>query len=561
MRIEQYFLMTDYSLWEVILNARKNELKARGTLLRALPDKHQLKFNTHKDAKTLMEAIEKRFGGNTKTKKVQKTLLKQQYKNFTGSSSESLDQIHDRLQKLISQLEILGVSLSQEDINLKFLRSLPSDWRTHTLIWRNKTDLEEQSLDDLFNSLKLYEAEVKSSSSTSTTTQNITFVSSSNTDNTNEPVSAAASVFAVSAKISVSPILNVDSLSNAEGTLCKGVYDWSFQAKEEPTNYALMAFSSLSSSSDNEIRDNALVSLRQTLKKAKQERDDLKLKYQSGNGYHAVPPPYTGTFMPPKPDLVFNNAPNNVKTDHLTFNVKLTPTKPDQDLSHTHRPSAPIIDDWVSDFEDESETTTTQNVPSFVQSTEQKMAQPTTRNHAQRGNHKHYARMSLSNPQRHVVLTAVLTQSKPVPITAVRPVTTSVPKTSVTRPSQAKIVFTRTNSPPRRHINRSPSPKANNFTLKVTAVKAPMFNDVQTMNYQPVTADNQSNLSTGVQEQFDAEKAGEESDQHYVLFPVWSFGSTNPQNTDGDVTFDEKEPEFEGRKSESEVNVSPSSSA
>nr|GEU84318.1 reverse transcriptase domain-containing protein [Tanacetum cinerariifolium] len=133
MRIEQYFLMTDYSLWEVILNgdspiptrvvdgvvqpvayttteqrfAKKNELKARGTLLMDLPDKHQLKFNIHKDAKSLMEAIEKRFGGNKKTKKVQKTLLKQQYKNFNGSSFESLDQIHDRLQKLISQLEIL----------------------------------------------------------------------------------------------------------------------------------------------------------------------------------------------------------------------------------------------------------------------------------------------------------------------------------------------------------------------------------------------------------------------------------------------------------------------
>nr|GFA44598.1 putative ribonuclease H-like domain-containing protein [Tanacetum cinerariifolium] len=79
--------------------AGKNKLKARGTLLMALPNKHQLKFNIHKDAKTLMEAIEKRFGGNKETKKVQKTLLKQQYENFTGSSSESLDQIYDRLQK------------------------------------------------------------------------------------------------------------------------------------------------------------------------------------------------------------------------------------------------------------------------------------------------------------------------------------------------------------------------------------------------------------------------------------------------------------------------------
>nr|GEV36009.1 ribonuclease H-like domain-containing protein [Tanacetum cinerariifolium] len=145
MRIEQYFLMTDYSLWEVILNgdspvptrlvegvaqpvapttieqklARKNELKARGTLLMALPENHQLNFNSHKDAKSLMEAIEKRFSGNTKTKKVQKTLLKQQFENFFGSNSKSLDQIHDRLQKLVSQLEIHGVSLSQEDVNLK----------------------------------------------------------------------------------------------------------------------------------------------------------------------------------------------------------------------------------------------------------------------------------------------------------------------------------------------------------------------------------------------------------------------------------------------------------
>nr|GEU36485.1 ribonuclease H-like domain, reverse transcriptase, RNA-dependent DNA polymerase [Tanacetum cinerariifolium] len=175
MRIKQYFLMTDYSLGRL---AKKKELKARGTLLMALPDKHQLKIDIHKDAKTLMEVIEKRFGGNKETKKVQKTPLKQQYEYFTGSSSESLDQIHNR----------------------------------------NKTDLEEQSLDDLFNSLKIYEAEVKSSSSASTFTQNIAFVSSSNTDSTNEPVSVVASVFCASAKIPVSAFPNVDTLRH-EGIL------------------------------------------------------------------------------------------------------------------------------------------------------------------------------------------------------------------------------------------------------------------------------------------------------------------------------------------------------
>nr|GFA41142.1 hypothetical protein [Tanacetum cinerariifolium] len=160
--------------------ARKNELKACGNLLMALPDKHQLKFNSHKDAKTLMEAIEKRFGRNTETKKVQKTHLKQQFKNFTGFSSEGLDQIHDRLQNLVSQLEIHRVSLSQEDVNLKFL---------HT--------------------------EVKQSYSTGTASQNLAFVSTSHTDSTTCSVSAAASVSAACAKLPASPLPNVDSLSNA----------------------------------------------------------------------------------------------------------------------------------------------------------------------------------------------------------------------------------------------------------------------------------------------------------------------------------------------------------
>nr|GFD32365.1 hypothetical protein [Tanacetum cinerariifolium] len=79
-------------------------------------------------------------------------------------------------------------------------------------------------------------------------------------------------------------------------------------------------------------------------------------RYHSGDGYHAIPPPYIETFMPPKPDLVFHNAPNVNKIIHTAFNVKLSPTKPDTSLSHTHRPSSPIIEDWVSDSMDDSET-------------------------------------------------------------------------------------------------------------------------------------------------------------------------------------------------------------
>nr|GEV62654.1 reverse transcriptase domain-containing protein [Tanacetum cinerariifolium] len=239
--------------------------------------------------------------------------------------------------------------------------------------------------------------------------------------------------------------------------------------------------------------------------------------------------------MPPKPNLVFNNAPNGVESDHSAFTVKLSLTKPDQDLSHPIRPSTPIIKDWISDSEDESETKAPQNVPSFVQPTEQvkiprpsvqhvetsipvatskpaspkpsngkrknrkacfvcksldhlikdcdyyekKIAPPTARNHAHRGNHKHDAPMTHQNPQTHMVIAAILTQSKPVPITAVRPVTTAVSKIKVTRPRHAKHIFTKPKSPIRRHLNRSPSPKANNFPLRVTAVKAPVVNAAQ----------------------------------------------------------------------------------
>ncbi|GKD70874.1 hypothetical protein Tco_1324964, partial [Tanacetum coccineum] len=96
---------------------RRLELKARNTLLMGIPNEHQLKFYSIKDAKSLLQAIKKMFGGNATTKKTQRNLLKQEYENFTASSSEVLDQTFDRLQKLIRQLEIHGESISQEDVN------------------------------------------------------------------------------------------------------------------------------------------------------------------------------------------------------------------------------------------------------------------------------------------------------------------------------------------------------------------------------------------------------------------------------------------------------------
>ncbi|GKF18598.1 hypothetical protein Tco_0063516, partial [Tanacetum coccineum] len=93
-----------------------------------------LKFNSIKDAKLLLEPVEKRLGGNAATKKTQRNLLMQQYENFTDPSSEMLDQTFDRIQKLVSQLELLDEKLSQEDVNQKLLRSLSPEWNTHAVV-------------------------------------------------------------------------------------------------------------------------------------------------------------------------------------------------------------------------------------------------------------------------------------------------------------------------------------------------------------------------------------------------------------------------------------------
>ncbi|GKB35438.1 hypothetical protein Tco_0880380, partial [Tanacetum coccineum] len=69
--------------------------------------------------------------------------------------------------KIISQLAILGENISQEDLNLKFLRSLPFEWNTHVMVWRNKPDLDTMSFDDLYNNFKIVEQEVKGTTSSS----------------------------------------------------------------------------------------------------------------------------------------------------------------------------------------------------------------------------------------------------------------------------------------------------------------------------------------------------------------------------------------------------------
>ncbi|GJY78806.1 putative ribonuclease H-like domain-containing protein [Tanacetum coccineum] len=188
-RMEQYLTNTDYSLWQVILNGDgpiqvttdengietevppktahallqiQIERKAKSILLLAIPDEYQLRFHGIKDAKSLWAAIKSRFGGNVESKKMQKNVLKQQFENFSVSDTEGLDKAYDRFQKLISLLEV------------------------HALIMRNKDGIDDLDIDDLYNNLKVFEADIKGSSGSSSNSQNVAFLSTEDTSSSNE---------------------------------------------------------------------------------------------------------------------------------------------------------------------------------------------------------------------------------------------------------------------------------------------------------------------------------------------------------------------------------------
>ncbi|GJS49004.1 hypothetical protein Tco_0599125 [Tanacetum coccineum] len=227
-RIKQYFQVQDYALWEVIENGnswvsvtqttqengtsvtkmsvpvtaeertkKKNDVKARSLLHMALPNEHQLTFSQYIDAKTMFAAIETRFGGNEATNKTHKTLLKQQYENFSASSTESLDSIFNRLQKIVSRLAILGVVIAQEDLNSIFLSSLPPELNTHVVVWMNKAEIETMSIDDLYNNFKIVEQSVKKYVGASSGTQNLAFMTAPSTSSTND-VNTAKPAYEVS---------------------------------------------------------------------------------------------------------------------------------------------------------------------------------------------------------------------------------------------------------------------------------------------------------------------------------------------------------------------------
>nr|GFA37487.1 ribonuclease H-like domain-containing protein [Tanacetum cinerariifolium] len=139
------------------MQKKKNDVKARTTLLLSLLDEHQMPFSKYKTTQELWAAILKTFGGNEATKK---------------TKEES------------SKAAFMEVEVEHDDLNQKFLTSLAPEWMMHTIVWRNRSDLDTMSLDDLYNHLKVYESEVQKKSEPKS--QNMTFISSAKHSNGSE---------------------------------------------------------------------------------------------------------------------------------------------------------------------------------------------------------------------------------------------------------------------------------------------------------------------------------------------------------------------------------------
>nr|GEW18452.1 hypothetical protein [Tanacetum cinerariifolium] len=345
MIIKQYIQTMDYALWEAIENGatlpkthvvkgvtkempittaeekaqRRLEVNARSTLMMGIPNEHQLKFNSIKDAKQLWEVVKKRFSFKSWNKADMDTM--------------SMDDLYNNLK--VYEPEVKGMSSSNSNTeNMAFLFFTNSNTN----------------------------GAVNTANEVSTASTQVNTAFSTNIDNLSDAVICAflASQPNRSAElqeIKTTSTRSVPMKTPTSTTLvsCDGLggYDWSDQTEEGP-NYALMAYTSSGSDSkwnkdlnslknesiyledikvlkvEIQIKDLAIGELRKKLKKAQKEKDVIQLNVdklentskrlnkliecqivdncKKGLGYenyNAIPPPYTGNFMRPKPDLSF----------------------------------------------------------------------------------------------------------------------------------------------------------------------------------------------------------------------------------------------------------------
>nr|GEX03613.1 hypothetical protein [Tanacetum cinerariifolium] len=548
----------------------------------ALPKENLLTFSQYKNAKTLFEAIQARFGGNDATKKTQKTLMKQMYENFNAPNTESLEFIFNRLKKIVSQLAILGENISHEDLNMKFLRSLPTKWNTHVVVWRNKPDLEIMSFDDLYNNFKIIEQEVKRTvvSISSSGSLNMAFLSSPSS--TNEVDTASIQV-----SVASTPVSTVSSLNNTANLSDATVY--AFLANQP--NGSQLVDKDLDQIYEDDLEEMdlkwqlALLSMRarryfqRTGKKITINRSDTagydKTKVECFNCPKMRH--FTRECRSPRSQESFDWS--YMGDDEVLTNMALMAFSDSEsvclDTSNLIKKvsNAPIIEDWVSDYdEDESEEVTVEK------RTGQREVSPVW-NHAMRVNHQNF-----SNSRKNFAPTAVLTKPEVVPISTARqsssrvaaPVSTArllillhlnpAPIISFMRPFGRPVNFLKTlnhlgkfdgkadegflvgyfiNSKAFKVYNSRTKKVEENLHVKflenkpnVTRSGPKWLFDIDSltnsMNYQPISARNRTNSIEGLKIHSNVGQDGKENvfDQEYILLTVLNISSDVPSSNE-----------------------------
>ncbi|GJT15642.1 ribonuclease H-like domain-containing protein [Tanacetum coccineum] len=398
------------------------------------------------EEKAQRRLLEKRFKGRLLLKKTQRNILKQQYENFTAYSSEVLDQTFDRFQKLISQLEIHGESISQEDVNQKFLRNPSPEWNTHTIVGyfaresRAPTNQENR-----------------------------------NRENTRR-------------------VVPVETTTSNALVSCNGSgYDWSDQAEEGPTNFALMAYSFTSSNSEVSTDSNCSSSCLENVKILKEQNKQL-LKDLRTSKLNAI---------------AYKTSLESVKARLLVYKKNESVYKEDIKVLKVRKNNgALIIKDWVFDNEEydvpqakiEKETFK----PSFAKTefVKPKQKEKTARkivnhvdckkvnqkqfqntkpiwNNAQRMNHQNFAKKTHPCVKKNIVLRAVLMKSGLISVNNARQVNAAHTKTTVNAARPMSYLSKTAHSTVKRPIHKYTTFKNSNFNQRVNTVKDKNVNIVR----------------------------------------------------------------------------------
>ncbi|GJX69387.1 ribonuclease H-like domain-containing protein [Tanacetum coccineum] len=473
---------------------RRLELKARSTLLMGIPNEHQLKFNSIKDTKSLLQAIEKRFGGNAATKKTQRNLLN------TSSTNGAVNTAHDATtastQATVVNSTIID-NLSDAVICAFFMAMLTmrarrflKNTRRKLTVNGNETIGFDKSKVECYNCHKRGHFARKCRAPRNQENRN--------RENTRRVVPVETTT------------------SNALVSCDSSSYDWSDQAKEGPTNFALMAYSSTSYNSEVSTDSNCSSSCLENVKILKEQNEQLlkdlrtsKLnaiayktglesvearllvykkneyvyeeyikivdKCKTGLGYNVVPPPYIGNFMPLKPDLSFSSLeeftsePIVIKPIVEKSEAKASEAKPKVVRKNN---GAPIIEDWVSNSEEENVDCKKVNQKQFQN------IKPVW-NNVKRVNHQNFAKKTHPCAKKNIVPRAVLMKSGLVSVNTTRQVNAAHTKTIVNAARPMSYLSKTAHSTVKRPIHKNTTFKNNNFNQRINIVKDKNVNTVR----------------------------------------------------------------------------------